>query len=99
MLPQQESHQMELDKVSPTGIEEWYCPICSRRIVLTYKPVLNTLVLNEGDQYANHSGERGGARITNRSIDTPEDEELSENDIPSDVIAWWNANLSLPDDN
>ena len=56
----QEHHQMELDKTHESGAEEWYCPTCGRRLLMLWQPDYKKIVLEPGDNYAVHSGGKGG---------------------------------------
>jgi len=78
-------HMMELisDNV---GTEEWGCPICGRRVAITWEPWKRT-ILEPGDVYAAHSGSRGGlglesSQITQNNVadDRSSVTELSAND-------------------
>lgn len=59
MEPKQEHHQMELEKQYTTGAEEWHCPTCGRRFVMTWSPTFKRIILESGDEYAVHSGGKG----------------------------------------
>jgi hypothetical protein len=50
---------MVLEKTYPAGAEEWYCPTCGRRMIITWKP-WKKIILEPGDSYAVHSGGKGG---------------------------------------
>ncbi len=38
------------------GIEEWYCPTCGRRLLVTWMPQIEKTILDAGDPNAAHSG-------------------------------------------
>lgn len=48
-------HTMQLDHAYPTGAEEWACPACGRRFVVTWRPFEKT-ILDPGDVEAWHTG-------------------------------------------
>jgi hypothetical protein len=96
--PQQ--HEMLLDKSYPSGAEEWYCPICERRFVVQWPPKYKRVVLNGGDEYAAHSGGKGG--LTMGAVQIQPSKESSpppEEDLPlhhweswlnsDDTRKWW----------
>lgn len=56
----QEQHVMILDKTYPSGADEWYCPTCGRRLLMSYTPQFTKTVLTPGNEYATHSGGKGG---------------------------------------
>jgi hypothetical protein len=87
MLEQQQ-HEMILDKTHPSGADEWYCPICGRRLLMDYEPKFKKTVLDAGDEFAIHSGGKGGLRVG--SIEAkPVDQSDSEKE-PDDprLIPW-----------
>jgi hypothetical protein len=47
---------MKLEKIYPTGAEEWFCPRCGRRFIMQWLPTCNRMVLEAGDEQACHSG-------------------------------------------
>jgi hypothetical protein len=55
---QRESHEMILDIIHPTGVEEWYCPTCGQRFLLQWPPAYQKVFIEVGNQYASHSGGR-----------------------------------------
>lgn len=60
-------HQMTLERVYPSGAEEWACPICGRRFITTWKPY-RRIVLEPGDESASHTGSKGGLKIGEVSV-------------------------------
>ena len=77
--PNSRQHEMQLEKCHPSGAEEWYCPICGRRFLMQWPPDYRKIVLVPGDEYALHSGGKGGLRMGSVQISEAEDEpELSD---------------------
>jgi hypothetical protein len=64
---QQTEHQMILQHVDPSGIEEWYCPTCGRRFLLQWPPEYRKVILDAGDENAIHSGGKSGCSNTSIS--------------------------------
>lgn len=60
MYEDQPHHQLILKSTAPTGVEEWYCPTCGRRFLMQWPPDYKKIVLEPGDEYAIHSGGKGG---------------------------------------
>lgn len=56
---QQPEHHMILEKVDPSGIEEWHCPTCGRRFLMKWPPEYKKTVLEPGDEYVIHIGGKG----------------------------------------
>lgn len=65
--PQQ--HEMRLETTHPSGAEEWYCPICGRRVLMQWPPNYKRIVLEPGDEYTSHSGSKGGLRIGSLQVE------------------------------
>jgi hypothetical protein len=71
----QDQHQMQLEKVHPSGAEEWCCPSCGRRFLLQWPPAYKRIIMEAGDEYATHSGAKGGVRMGSLQINPNHDEE------------------------
>ena len=41
-------HLMRLDKIHPSGVEEWCCIFCERRVMKQYDPIISEIVLDTG---------------------------------------------------
>jgi DNA-directed RNA polymerase subunit RPC12/RpoP len=91
MSDNNEQHQMRLEKTHPSGAEEWSCPTCGRRFLMQYPPKYKKIVMEVGDEYAAHSGGKGGLQMGPVQISQEEDYELSDelrnalNDALSDI--------------
>jgi len=82
MLDQKpEQHIMNLDVTHESGAEEWCCPICKRRMMIQWTPSFNWLVLDVGDEYASHSGAKGGLIVQNVTTSAQDEAGLSETDL------------------
>jgi hypothetical protein len=62
-MHQAEHHEMQLQTRYDSGAEEWFCPVCGRRLVLQSSPTYSMTILNAGDEHVRHSGSNGGLRI------------------------------------
>lgn len=60
----QEHHLMELIDSDTEGADEFYCPTCGRRVLYQWPPDYKKIVLDPGDEYAIHSGGKGGLEIS-----------------------------------
>jgi DNA-directed RNA polymerase subunit RPC12/RpoP len=67
-------HEMVREPVSDRHAEEWSCPACGRRIVLTRPPDVRRLVLVAGDETAAHSGSAGEVWLVPAEIAGPADD-------------------------
>ena len=54
-MHEQQQHEMVLEQTYPSGAEEWYCPLCDRRLlVLNWHPQAKQIVVKSGDEHALH---------------------------------------------
>ncbi len=70
-------HEMTMVAAHGSGAEEWRCPECGHRFVMTWPPNYRKVILEQGDPYAIHSGGKGGLRIGTTEIIETEDRILS----------------------
>jgi hypothetical protein len=64
--PYIEQHEMRLEKTLESGTQEWFCPTCGRRMLMSYQSESERLdlnVLETGDETVSHTGSTGGLRI------------------------------------
>jgi hypothetical protein len=76
-------HRMHVQRIYPSGAEEWYCPVCGRRLVLQWPPAYARLVLIPGDEHAFHSGSKGG-----RGVQADENRPEAEADELRPWLRW-----------
>jgi len=89
---EQEHHQMVLEKVYPSGEETWHCPTCGRRFRVNWEPKFKRTVLESGDEYATHSGNKGGLQMGTMQampIDRSSSEEEAIISIDDSKLAPW----------
>jgi hypothetical protein len=96
----EQNHEMVLERSYPSGAEEWNCPNCGRRLLINWEPKFEKTILEAGDEYAIHSGGKGGLRIGHMQvapINDPvlEDESMTPDEEPS--LAPWVAWLEKSD--
>lgn len=63
-----EQHTMILETTYPSGSEEWYCPVCSYRIILNWPPDYKKIVLEYGNEHALHACTKGGSDMLSTQI-------------------------------
>lgn len=78
--PQQ--HEMVLEVTHSSGAEEWNCPTCGRRLLISWEPNFKKTVIEVGDEFSIHSGAKGG--LSMRSIDVGEPKEPI---LPAKIVA------------
>ena len=81
------NHQMELEATYPTGVQEWFCPICTRRFIMQPPPNFRIIVLNAGNDQASHTGSTRGLIISPPEMNDslPEDLRSALEDALKDV--------------
>jgi hypothetical protein len=86
----EEHHEMILEMTHPSGMQGWRCPTCGRRMLLFVPPDNDMIVIEEGDQYASHSGSTGDLRIGAVRV-KERDEELNEvsGEISEESLRPW----------
>jgi hypothetical protein len=55
----QENHAMVFERMVEVDIDELFCPVCGRRILVQWSPSLRKTVLTPGNENAIHSAARG----------------------------------------
>lgn len=90
----QARHEMTLVSKHASGAEEWHCPTCGRRFLMTWPPpAYKKIVLEAGDEYAQHTGSKGDVRLST-SIEggmvTPSEDAptLPPSDLSDDWRRW-----------
>lgn len=73
-----EHHEMVLVDTHASGAEEWRCPTCGRRFVLTLWPSYSKVVLEPGNEYAEHTGSKGDLRMAAPHVKETQDRILSD---------------------
>lgn len=58
-MQEQQRHQMVLETTHSSGAEEWNCPACGRRLLISWEPSFKKIVLEAGDEFSFHGGSKG----------------------------------------
>jgi hypothetical protein len=56
-------HEMILERIHISGLEEWSCPACGRRFLVQWPPAYKMIVLEAGDKDTRHNVSRSNSRI------------------------------------
>ena len=75
-------HEMVLETTDLSGVEEWYCPTCGRRLLINWEPKFKKTVLDVGDEFSIHSGGKGGLSMSSIEIGEPREPVL-----PAKIVA------------
>lgn len=78
---QPQQHEMQLEKTHASGVEEWHCPQCGRRFLLSWPPAYQKVVLEPGDEYATHSGGKGGLQMGLSQVSRSEDDPIISSEL------------------
>jgi hypothetical protein len=81
----QQQHVMILEKTYLSGADEWYCPICGRRLLMNWEPKFQKTVLETGDEFAIHSGGKDGRQRAPDQV------------LPVDPVASQDNTISVQD--
>ena len=81
MNTEQQRHEMVLERTHESGAEEWYCPVCGRRFLMQWPPNYKKIILEPGDDYAIHSGGKGGLSMGAPQISLDEGKMDAESDL------------------
>jgi hypothetical protein len=97
-MSQQPRHEMEFKIKYSTGVELWSCPTCGRSLLLNWEPEFKKTILEAGDEYAIHSGGKGGLRMGHIQIMPVNDPNFEEEYPIEDArLAPWEAWLEESD--
>ncbi|HKG53674.1 MAG TPA: hypothetical protein VKB04_05400, partial [Anaerolineales bacterium] len=80
-MHEQEKHEMVLETTHPSGAEEWNCPTCGRRLLISWEPNFKKTVIEAGNEFSIHSGGKGGLKIGNTQVVRVNDPNLEEESI------------------
>lgn len=72
MVDDESKHKLLLMTTHESGLEEWYCPTCGRRFLMKWPPEYQKIILEPGDEFANHTAFKG---------------QFDPDDVPGDLPA------------
>lgn len=83
-------HQMRLQRTHASGAEEWYCPSCGRRFLMSWNPFEKTII-QAGDEHAWHTGDRSAPaqRAAPEALVSADDELLADGLRP--WLKWFDS--------
>jgi hypothetical protein len=73
---------MTLDSDPDSETERWVCPTCGRIMIVRWSPDFERMTLEAGDEYALHSGGKGGAQVRSVAL------EMSDGDRDRAARTW-----------
>jgi hypothetical protein len=77
-MPKQDYHTMEFIQTHENGVDELYCSICGRRMLLSWPPNYQKVILEIGDEFAIHSAGKGGLHFGNPQIRQTEESDTTD---------------------
>ena len=93
-MDDQKRHEMHLEVTYSTGVEEWYCPICGRRILMQWPPHYKKVVLESGNEQAIHAGGKGGLHMGSLEVSHDEAPEFAD-ELSLGPWEEWLADVDL----
>ncbi len=85
-------HEMAFEKKLASGADEWVCPVCGRRVIISWEPTFKRTVLDDGDPTVSHSAFKNGQQM-DEIMASPLTGEPGQDDIDSSVdesrLAPW----------
>jgi hypothetical protein len=87
---------MEFVNSHSNGVDELFCPICGRRILIQWPPDYKKIVLEVGDDYAIHSGGKGGLVVGDPRVIT-QNEESKQDTARLDQWEQWLSEMGFDD--
>jgi len=79
-MNEQQKHEMILERSYPTGADEWYCPVCGRRMLINWEPEFKRTLLQAGEDDAIHSVSKGSLPIGSLQAETADDSQPDHED-------------------
>jgi hypothetical protein len=92
----EQHHQMIVNATPSAGVEEWICPECGRRVLMSWPPNYKKIVLEAGDESAIHSGGKGGVNMHTSQVIS---REALESDADPRLSVWsdWMQKVHFDD--
>lgn len=90
-MPEQARHEMIMERTHESGAEEWACPVCGRRFLMQWPPNYKKIILEPGDEYAIHSGGKGGLVISDADPQPAPDPDQDDERLAP--FKKWNPDL------
>ena len=78
-MTEQQRHEMVWEGSLPSGAEEWSCPICGRRTLISWEPEFKRTVLKAGNSFAIHSAVKDDLSIDSLQVDAVDTPAAGEN--------------------
>jgi hypothetical protein len=72
--PPQPRHQMALEPDPDSDAERWTCATCGRVMLIRWLPEFEHVVVRPGDEFAIHTGGKGGAGVGSVAVAVEEGE-------------------------
>lgn len=82
---EEQHHDMVLEKIHLSGVEEWHCPTCGRHFLVKWPPAYKMIVVEPGEKDIRHNLSRVNARVGPRPV-----EQLEATDMVDEfrLIPW-----------
>ncbi|MEW6401947.1 MAG: hypothetical protein AB1649_09115 [Chloroflexota bacterium] len=67
-MHQHEHHDMFLEKVHPSGVEEWHCATCDKCVLVAWKPTFSIATREADGRYLVHRLSKDGLKVESTEI-------------------------------
>lgn len=67
-MSEQQKHEMIFAGALPSGAEDWICPTCGRRMLISWEPKFKRTVLVSGNSDASHGGFKKNMQIEDFAV-------------------------------
>ena len=71
-------HEMILEKIHLSGVEEWHCPICGRHFLVQWPPAYKMIVVEPGEKDTRHNLSKVNSHVRSFQATQTEESELME---------------------
>lgn len=87
--PMPEVHDLSLNGPLEFGVGEWICYVCGRRVFVKHSAGLETIVVSQGNVYANHSFVTGNKRVVITAVKSDlYHTSLDDEWLKTNYISW-----------
>ena len=87
-------HEMILERIHISGVEEWYCPTCGQRFLVQWPPAYKKIILAAGDKDILHNVSKSNSRIDSRSVTQLEATDYIDEFRCSPGSSGWRKSIS-----
>jgi hypothetical protein len=87
----EQHHEMILEKIHLSGVEEWHCPICGRHFLVQWPPAYKMIVVEPGEKDIRHNLSKVNSRVGPRPVAQLEATDLIDEFRLIPWLEWMEA--------